>query len=251
MSSQDALDNQVVCLENFSASYDGRKALNDLTLRFEARSTYAILGPSGCGKTTLLYAIAGLLPDHCVTEGSCSSRNDLHISTVLQDLGLFPWKTVLQNAVLPFQLKGKITEDNMAKAGEILRYLKLDSHESKYPAMLSGGQKQRVAIARSWLTTPELLLLDEPFSSLDAITRESLQDDVLKLYFSSPLSIIIVTHSIEEAVYIGQKIIILSEHGEMLASLDNETFGIDNAREQKSFYDKCIEIRMLMKQVHA
>lgn len=241
-------DNPIIRLEEFSVHYQKQTALRGLNLSFHANQTYAILGPSGCGKTTLLYAIAGLLPVECRTDGSCIRAGGLKISTVLQDFGLFPWKTVLQNALLPLKLKGKPSSSDLQQAHHLLGYLKLAAHEQHYPGSLSGGQKQRVAIARSWLMSPDLLLLDEPFSALDAITRESLQEDVLTLYDESPLCIIIVTHSIEEAVFIGKNIILLREDGEVLAHLDNPAFGIEGVREKHVFYDRCLEIRRLMKE---
>lgn len=241
-------DSEVVRLEDFSVHYPQRTALRGLNLHFRANQTYAILGPSGCGKTTLLYAIAGLLPPECRTDGRCIRTEPLKISTVLQDFGLFPWKTVLQNALLPLTLKGRPALPDLQKAHHLLEYLKLAAHEQNYPGSLSGGQKQRVAIARSWLMSPDLLLLDEPFSALDAITRESLQEDVLSLYRESPLCIIIVTHSIEEAVFIGKNIILLKEDGEVRAQLENPAFGIEQVREKQIFYDRCLEIRRLMKE---
>ncbi|MHB8963260.1 MAG: ABC transporter ATP-binding protein [Saccharofermentanales bacterium] len=239
---------EIVRLEDFSVHYANQTALRGLSLSFCANQTYAILGPSGCGKTTLLYAIADLLPQGVRTDGRCTRTEPLVISTVLQDFGLFPWKTVLQNTLLPLTLQRRPLPDDLRKAHHLLDHLKLSTQENKYPGALSGGQKQRVAIARSWLMSPGLLLLDEPFSALDAITRESLQEDVLMLYQESPLCIIIVTHNIEEAVFVGQNIILLKEDGEVLAQMDNPAFGISRVREQQVFYDRCLEIRRRMKE---
>lgn len=235
-------------LQNYSVHYPQLTALKDISLAFCKNETYAILGPSGCGKTTLLYALAELLPAGCTTDGACLRSNPLKISTVLQDFGLFPWKTVLDNTLLPFALKGRPSPMEVEKAHLLLKRLKLDAHENHYPGALSGGQKQRVAIARSWLMEPDLLLLDEPFSALDAITRESLQQDVLNLYRESPSTIVIVTHSIEEAVFIGKNIILLTTHGQVQAKLNNQSFGISDAREHHAYYDTCLAIRKLMKE---
>jgi NitT/TauT family transport system ATP-binding protein len=239
-------DHIIVELDKFSAHYPERTALKNLSMKFSDKETYAILGPSGCGKTTLLYSIAGLLPADSWTDGECKRMEPMTISTVLQDFGLFPWKTVLENTMLPLTLKGKPTPEDLEKAQDLLKSLKLDTHQHHYPNALSGGQKQRVAIARSWLMAPDLLLLDEPFSALDALTRERLQDDVVNLYKNSPLCIIIVTHSIEEAVFIGKNIILLSENGEMQAEFRNPSFGLENVREQNCFYEQCLAIRKLM-----
>lgn len=239
---------EIIRLENYTVHYRRQTALRDLNLRFCANRTYAILGPSGCGKTTLIYALAGLLPPECRTEGQCLRADPLRIGTVFQDYGLFPWKTVLQNTLLPLTLSGRLSADQLQRAHRLLAHLKLQDLEQAYPISLSGGQKQRVAIGRSWLMLPDLLLLDEPFSALDAITRESLQGDILSLYDESPLAIVIVTHSIEEAVFIGKTVILLGDDGKVLAQLDNPAFGIERAREQSCFYDQCLKIRRLMKE---
>ena len=240
--------NDILRLKDFSVHYPQKTALKDLSFQIKENETYAILGPSGCGKTTLLYAIADLLPIFCSTEGSCEKLKPLTVSTVLQDFGLFPWKTVLENTMLPLTLKGHSTDKDSEQARHILAQLKLDSHENHYPNELSGGQKQRVAIARSWLMKADLLLLDEPFSSLDALTREKLQDDVIDYYKKSPLTLILVTHNIEEAVYMGKTIILLTEDGSIQTLLDNPSFGIENVREHQSFYNQCLEIRKQMKE---
>ncbi len=242
------LDREILRLRDYSVRYPGRTALRGLDLSFRAGRTYAVLGPSGCGKTTLIYALADLLPPGTRTEGRCDRASPLRISTVLQDYGLFPWKTVLQNALLPFALAGHPSAGDIEKTRRMLDSLKLLPHEQQYPISLSGGQKQRVAIARSWLMSPDLLLLDEPFSALDAITRETLQEDILALYRRSPLAIIIVTHSIEEAAVIGQTIILLSESGTVLSQMENPAFGMEDARENPLFYDFCVEIRKRMKE---
>jgi len=245
--SKTAPETVLIQLQDFTLHYPQLTALKGLNLTFRRKETYAILGPSGCGKTSLLYALADLLPATASTEGSCLRISPLKISTVLQDYGLFPWKTVWENVLLPFALKGKPTPAEQEKAHQMLVYLKLDQLKQQYPSYLSGGQKQRVAIARSWLMEPDLLLLDEPFSALDAITRETLQQDVLNLYQEAPVTIIIVTHSIEEAVFIGSKIILLSEKGQVQAQLANPSFGLKNAREESIFYEQCLAIRKLMK----
>lgn len=241
--------NDIIHLNGFSVRYPERAALKNITLKIKENETYAILGPSGCGKTTLLYALAELLPTQCVVEGACNRLRSIKTSTVLQDFGLFPWKTVLENTLLPLILNGTHTINNLEKAHEILKWLKLDSHCNFYPGALSGGQKQRVAIARSWLSAPDLLLLDEPFSSLDALTRELLQSEVLELNKKSPLTILIVTHSIEEAVFMGKNIILLSQHGEIQAEIENPSFGLADVREQVIFYEQCLELRKIMKEV--
>lgn len=234
-------------LNNFSVRYHMITALKNLDFQLMRNETYAVIGPSGCGKTTLLYALADLLPSNSMKEGVCVRNEPLVISTVLQDFGLFPWKTVLENTLLPIKLKRKPTKKDIENAQMILKHLKLNTHEHQYPNSLSGGQKQRVAIARSRLMSPDILLLDEPFSALDAITREGLQEEIVALYKQSSSTILIVTHSIEEAVFVGKTILILSENGEIHAKIDNPSFGLKNTREQTSYYDQCLAVRKLMK----
>lgn len=234
-------------LNNFSVRYPMITALKNLDFQLLRNETYAVIGPSVCGKTTLLYALADLLPSNSSKEGTCIRNEPLVISTVLQDFGLFPWKTVLENTLLPITLKRKPTEKDIENARMILKHLKLDNHEHQFPNSLSGGQKQRVAIARSWLMSPDILLLDEPFSALDAITREGLQEEIVALYKQSSSTILIVTHSIEEAVFVGKTILILSENGEIHAKIDNPSFGLENARERTKYYDQCLAVRKLMK----
>ena len=242
-------NDELIKIENFSVHYTEKTALRKLSLSVLARESYAILGPSGCGKTTLLYSLGELLPASCAIDGKFEKLNTLKTSIVLQDFGLFPWKTVLENTTLPFKLQNNLKVDNLARANEVLEKLGLDSHAHHYPNALSGGQKQRVAIARAWLSSPDLLLLDEPFSSLDAITRESLQEEVINLYNESNLTYVLVTHSIEEAVFMGKKIIILTKDGEFKAELDNQSFGLSDARQADSYFEMCNKVRNIMKEV--
>lgn len=242
----------IIQIENMSVHYPKQTALKQLSLTIEKNETYAVLGPSGCGKTTLLYALAGLLSESTLLEGTCKHLRPLNVSTVLQDYGLFPWKTVLENTILPLRIKHGakgIHDDQVKHAVQLLERLKLQNQLDYYPNALSGGQKQRVAIARSWLMSPDLLLLDEPFSSLDAMTREALQDDVLSLNIQSPLTIMTVTHSIEEAVYMGKHIILLTEEGSLKVILENPTFGMPMARDHSAFYEICLKVRQLLKEV--
>ena len=245
----------LVKTNHLSLSYNDQTIISHLDLQLERETTYALLGPSGCGKTTLLYALAHLLPDHCHQQGSIETIEPIKTSTVLQDYGLFPWKTVLANTLLPMKIKArskgqKLKQDDLDKAIQLLDSLKLTSHLKHYPHELSGGQKQRVAIARSWLMEPDLLLLDEPFSSLDALTREALQDQMKSLLSSKPLSLFLVTHSIEEAVFLGQNILVMDASASILAKIKNDSFYLKDQREQEAFYKQCLAIRKIMKGSH-
>jgi ABC-type nitrate/sulfonate/bicarbonate transport system ATPase subunit len=185
--------------------------------------TWSVLGPSGCGKTTLLYLLAGLVTPqagHVSIDGELITRPRPQTGLILQDFGLLPWATVSQNAELGLKIRsfygpdGKhapISSTHNSDMDYWLERLGLAEHASKYPAQLSGGQRQRTAIARTLAMQPDLLLMDEPFSSLDAPTRESLQQLTLQLRNEHNLTLIIVTHAIEEAVLMGQKILLLEE----------------------------------------
>lgn len=234
-------------LTHLSMGYASIPILEDLNLQFEANKTYAIIGASGCGKTTLLYAIAGLLSPssgQIVINGQSTMEAHAETAIVLQEYGLFPWKSVWENLVLGLTLKNTLMNEKTKQAKALANQLGLSAHLDKYPAQLSGGQKQRVAIGRSWLLEPNLLLMDEPFSSLDALTREELQDMVIDLYREKPTSMILVTHSIEEAVYLGQHILLMApKGGKILNVYDNPNFGLCNHRETDEFYHICQKIR--------
>jgi NitT/TauT family transport system ATP-binding protein len=185
--------------------------------------TWAVLGPSGCGKTTLLYLLAGLVTPqagHVYIDDELIIHPRPQTGVILQDYGLLPWATVSQNAELGLKIRsfygpdGKHAPKSSTNSSDInywLARLGLAEHASKYPAQLSGGQRQRTAIARTLVMEPDLLLMDEPFSSLDAPTRESLQQLTIELRNEHNLTLIIVTHAIEEAVVLGQNILLLEE----------------------------------------
>lgn len=239
--------NNHIQLDQLSLAYGSKTVIDSLSLNFEAQKTYAIVGPSGCGKSTLLYAIAGLMPPtkgQILVDGAVQKGLRPKTAMVLQEYGLFPWKTVWDNLALGLTLRGRLTPSETAQVQQLAELLGLEGHLCCYPGELSGGQKQRVAIGRSWAVMPDLLLMDEPFSSLDALTREDLQDTVVRLYQQNPASLILVTHSIEEAVYLGQTILLMApQGGRILKTYDNAHFGIDRHRESTVFYQLCQQIR--------
>jgi NitT/TauT family transport system ATP-binding protein len=184
--------------------------LHNASLTIAPGERWALIGSSGCGKTTLLHIAAGLLQPlsgavYLAGEPLCEPHAD--ISVILQEYGLFPWKTVFANAALPLIIRRLPRARIKADTERTLKKLGLWDQRNEYPNRLSGGQRQRVAIARALVSTPRLLLMDEPFSALDALTRESLQDTVHALC-TGGLTSLIVTHSIEEAAFLGEKIIV-------------------------------------------
>lgn len=235
-------------INNLHVSYGSEKAVEDISLQVECNTTCAIIGPSGCGKTTLLYAMAGLIsPDAGEISINGERLSGIRKSTgiILQDYGLFPWKSVWNNVALGLQVRGEDKKKTEEIVGEILEVLGISSLAGKFPTELSGGQKQRVAIGRTLALKPDLLLMDEPSSALDAITKEHIQNLILKLYKSNPVTMVIVTHSIEEAVFLGQKIIVMGK-GKIKHVLENPYFGDEELRSRMEYYSVCLEVRKWM-----
>ncbi|MFP4661313.1 MAG: ABC transporter ATP-binding protein [Halanaerobiales bacterium] len=237
-------------VDNLSVSYDSDQgqrevAIKDINLRIEKNSTCAIIGPSGCGKTTLIYALAGLLEKDTGTITIFGKEQEgirKETGLILQNYGLLPWKTVAQNVALGLKVRGESPELINSVVDDLLLKLDVMEYKDKYPSQLSGGQRQRVAIGRALSISPDLLLMDEPSSALDAITKEKLQNLVLNIYQDNPLTVIAVTHNIAEAVFLGQKIIVMKKSG-IKHILDNPHFGDESLREKMDFYEVCLEVR--------
>lgn len=249
----------MIRVENLGVTYRGRNAvvpaIRDISFAMERGNTCAVIGPSGCGKTTMLYVLAGLRPDfrgrvEIAGEPVRPSRRETAL--ILQDYGLLPWKTVRQNVALGLEVRGVPRERRAAVCNEVLRQQNLAELKDLYPSQLSGGQRQRVAIARALAVQPDLLLMDEPFSSLDALTREHLQDTLLDVWSKNRMTIVIVTHNIEEAVFLGQKIIVLSPRPATLsAEVANRGVGTPGWRSSPEFFRLCTRLRgMLLKEGH-
>jgi len=218
-----------ISVQNISKGFHVNRRGNFLALRdvsFEVRpgEFLVLVGPSGCGKTTLLDLIAGLtVPDSgsIRVNGKPIAGPGLDRGIVFQQYALFPWKTALGN--IEFGLEAAGVEKNLRKekAREYLRLVGLSAFEDHYPHQLSGGMKQRVAIARALSYDPEVLLMDEPFAALDAQTREALQDELLRIWQETGKTIIFITHGIEEAVYLGQRVLVLGTRpGRVVHSID-------------------------------
>lgn len=218
--------------------------------RVRQGENWAIIGPSGCGKSTLLYLLAALrrpTSGKIVLEGEPLSKPRPTTGLILQDYGLLPWATVLDNVELGLKLRNVPGKARKFLARRWLSELGMESLAQQYPAQLSGGQRQRVAIARTLALNPHLLLMDEPFSSLDALTRESLQDLVASLGQDSELTIVMVTHNIEEAVFLGQKILMLGVPPvESATIVENPLAGSAGYRSNDAFYKKCEEVRRIV-----
>ncbi|MDC3416173.1 ABC transporter ATP-binding protein [Aquibacillus salsiterrae] len=196
-------------LRNVSRTFDGKTAVQNISVSVKPGEIVGLLGTSGCGKSTLLRAISGLDNDY---DGDIVINGDttkgIHDTTgfIFQEPRLLPWLTVLDNVT--FGLKGK-KEEKEARARQYLESVGLSGNEHLYPRQLSGGMAQRVAIARALVTSPEILLLDEPFSALDAFTKMQLQDLLLDVWKTYQSTIVLVTHDIDEATYLCDRVIIL------------------------------------------
>ena len=194
---------------------------------------YVILGPSGCGKSTLLKAVGGFMAPvegRIEINGRGVNAPGPDRMMVFQEFEqLMPWKTVLQNVAFPMRVTGKFgREESRRRALAMIERVGLTSFKDVYPHMLSGGMKMRVAIARAMALEPDILLMDEPFAALDALTRRTMQQELLSLWQQLGITILFVTHSIEEAMLVGSRILILSPHpGRVRAELDTSEFDFD------------------------
>jgi NitT/TauT family transport system ATP-binding protein len=194
---------------------EGRRlvALKDIDLRIPHGQFVCLLGPSGCGKSTLLNAIAGFAPPtsgRVLADGVPVAGPGPERGMVFQEYALFPWMTVEQNVGFGLQIKGMDKASVAARVGELLKLLSLEDFARRYPKDLSGGMRQRVAIARVLALDSPIMLMDEPFGALDALTRRNLQDELLRLWAKLKKTVVFVTHSIEEAIYLADRIVVMT-----------------------------------------
>ncbi len=250
--------------------YGDIQAVDHLNMTIGKGEKVSVVGESGCGKTSLLHAIGGIIP---VTEGKVFIHGEVIIdmpeetAIILQNDGLFPWKNVYDNIAVAMissvkgqGLRGKnqrsLPTDQPAnrptdmpldsKIRAVLKELNILDQKDKYLQELSGGQRQRVAIARALVQAPEILLMDEPTGALDMVTKERFQETLHELYEHHYLTSVIVTHDIEEAVYLGQRVIVMAE-GQIKAIIENPYYGEDNLRDDIRFYELCLKVRQVMK----
>jgi NitT/TauT family transport system ATP-binding protein len=201
-------------VSNISKTYPGAvHALDSINVDFPRGELTSLLGPSGCGKTTLLKIIAGLLPatsGEVRVNGKPVSGPGPERAFVFQDFALMPWATVLRNVAFGLELRGFSRSEREGRARHYIGEVGLSGFEEKYPHELSGGMRQRVGLARALSVNADVLLMDEPFSAVDEQTRRKFQEDLLLLVATEKKTFIFVTHSIEEAVYVSDRIVLLS-----------------------------------------
>jgi ABC-type nitrate/sulfonate/bicarbonate transport system ATPase subunit len=250
----------MICIQSLTYAYpNGTIVYKGFDWEVEKGAAWSVLGPSGCGKTTLLYLLAGLrfpTAGQILVDGKPLLRPRPHTGLILQEYGLLPWATVKQNADLGIHIRafygpdGKHAPQDFQPAVDVdpwLERLGLGVLKDKYPGQISGGQRQRTAIARTLALQPDLLLMDEPFSSLDAPTREGLQNLTLELWAEQQLTLVVVTHAIEEAAILGRKILLLGQPPNQLAQvIDNPSAGEADFRDSADYARLVRDLRQRM-----
>jgi NitT/TauT family transport system ATP-binding protein len=197
-------------------------ALSEIDLAIDAGEFVSIVGPSGCGKSTLLMLISGLIPptSGAIEVGGAPVKGAVdNVAVVFQRDVLLDWRTVLANVLLPVEIKKLEPASHRRKARDLLRSVGLDEFEEKYPGELSGGMRQRVAICRALVQDPGLLLMDEPFGALDALTREQMNLDLQRMWLRDRNTVLFITHSIEEAVLLSDRVVVMSSRPGKIADI--------------------------------
>ena len=227
-------------------------ALEDVSLAVQAREFVALLGPSGCGKSTLLYLLGGFLPTETgkiLIEGKPVGAPGPDRGIVFQHFALFPWKTVRANILYGLERMGLPRDERQKRAQSFIDLVGLSGFEDSYPSQLSGGMRQRTALARTLAFDPKILLMDEPFGALDAQTRSLMQAELLSIWQRTPKTVIFVTHDVQEAVYLADRVAVMSARpGRIKAIVDTKFDKSDPAIfKNQGFIDKVDEIWNLVR----
>jgi NitT/TauT family transport system ATP-binding protein len=229
------------------------KALDEVSLDVGAREFVALLGPSGCGKSTLLYLIGGFLPVETgaiSVEGRPVSGPGPDRGIVFQHFALFPWKTVRGNILYGLERQGMPKVEREKRAMEFIELVGLAGFEDSYPSQLSGGMKQRTAIARTLAFEPTILLMDEPFGALDAQTRSLMQGELLRIWQRTRKTVIFVTHDVQEAVYLAERVAVMSARPGRIKTIVDTRFDKDDPDifKNPAFVEKVDEIWNLVRE---
>ncbi|MCL6458439.1 MAG: ATP-binding cassette domain-containing protein [Gorillibacterium sp.] len=250
--------NKGLVITDLTLAYQGgQPALDKFHITVPEHSIYTVIGPSGCGKSSLLRAIAGLIKDYqgdIQFNGKSVHEKATLIGLVPQNYGLLPWRTIQANIRVALRIAHPDKADRERQEQQIRHWLEamgIAELADRYPLSLSGGQQQRVAIARAFALLPTIMLLDEPFSALDALTREKIQQLFLENWLTHPTTTLFVTHDVEEAILLGQKIMVMSSgKGETLEVIDNPLFyqKYEDKRESDEFFQQTKRIRKVMQE---
>lgn len=240
-----------IFVDRVTLSYDGGQVtpVKNISLAIPEGTVLAMIGPSGSGKSTLLRGIAGIekpAKGDIFLNGEKISPKKQKIGFVPQNYGLLPWKSVEENILIGVRIKDSLNGDVLSKMNELMENLGILEFRHRFPKEISGGQQQRVSLARAFLLNADALLMDEPFSALDAITREETQDVFLSLWKKQKITTLFVTHDVEEALYLGQRIVVLSNEGKILREIDNPFFGSREGKLQEEFFKMRSKIRELI-----
>ena len=255
-------ESAAVTVAGVSKIFNGGKAnevqaLDRIDLDIQPGEFVTLIGPSGCGKSTLLRLIASLTP---ASAGSISvngksaeqARLDQDYGMAFQKAGLFDWRSVSKNIELPLELMGWSKSKRQARSTEMLKLVQLGDFGSHHPAELSGGMQQRVAIARALSFEPTLLLMDEPFGALDEMTREHVQDELLRIWQDTETTVVFVTHSVPEAVYLSTRVVVMSPRpGQISQIIDVDLERHDGLRDDPAFHHSVAEVRKALRAVGA
>jgi len=245
----------IIAIDSLTKTFDGGAgqvmALSNVTLRIAPREFISLIGPSGCGKSTLMRLIGDLTQPSSGTiavKGKTpdQARRDRDYGIVFQSPVLYDWRTVQRNVELPLEVMGLPREERGSKAREMLSLVGLAEFGRAYPWQLSGGMQQRVAIARALVFSPSILLMDEPFGALDEITRERMQQELLQIWARTSATVIFVTHSIPEAVFLSDRVVVMSPRPgriEAIVDIDLPRPRDVKAREDPRFFALATEVR--------
>ncbi|AZV59018.1 ABC transporter ATP-binding protein [Clostridium sp. AWRP] len=234
---QNKHDDSIIKVKNVSISFEENLILKDISLNLKKGEFVSILGPSGCGKSTLFNIITGIIKEY---RGEVSVKGD--IGYMQQKDLLLPWKTVMENVVLPLDIRGSNKKESRERAVKYIEIVGLKGYEKKYPYELSGGMRQRASFLRTFLSSEEIMLLDEPFGALDSITRGKMQRWVLDMKQELKRSILFVTHDIEEAILLSDRIYVLSSKPGVIKKEINVDFESEN-KKNRIFSKKLLEMK--------
>lgn len=223
----------ILQFHNVSFHYDEKPIINELNASIQDKEFVSIIGPSGCGKSTLFRLITGL-EEASTGQIELTETKSHPVGYMPQKDMLLPWRTIIENAALPLECQGVQKKEAQIKAKELLHKFGLQGYEAKYPKDLSGGMRQRVSFIRTLLTGGEILLLDEPFSALDALTKASLQEWLFEQWKEWEKTILFITHDVEEALFLSNRILVVEQ--QPITTLTDRVVPLDRNRTRKDLY---------------